>query len=196
MAPPVGVRVSCVPLTPPNPPPAAHSAQRDEQFYFGKSRAASAGKSFKLRVGDVVSGVVLSVKPYGAFVDVGGATGLLHVSEISTEYVVDVSDILSEGDQLKVMILMEDREQGRLTLTTKRLERTPGDMVRNPQLVFDGAEEMAKLFRARMESIAMGADTMSMDELLGSRDGYEPMPFLPSSSPQVVTSRDATLYKF
>lgn len=56
----------------------------------------------QLQVGDVVSGVVLSVKPYGAFVDVGGATGLLHVSEISTEYVVDVSDILSEGDQLKV----------------------------------------------------------------------------------------------
>lgn len=97
---------------------------------------------------------------------------------------------------VQVMILMEDREQGRLTLTTKRLEKTPGDMVRNPQLVFDGADEMAKAFRARMEAIAMGADTMSMDELLGSRDGYEPMPFLPPTQTQVITSKDNTLYKF
>jgi len=46
--------------------------------------------------------VVSSVKPYGAFVDLGGVTGLLHVSQISHERITGVDKILQEGDKLKV----------------------------------------------------------------------------------------------
>lgn len=54
------------------------------------------------QVGDVVQGLVSSVKPYGAFIDLGGVTGLLHVSQISHERIVGVDKILQEGDKLKV----------------------------------------------------------------------------------------------
>jgi hypothetical protein len=50
----------------------------------------------------VVLGVVQSVKPYGAFIDIGGVTGLLHVSQISHERIMNVDKYLSEGDKLKV----------------------------------------------------------------------------------------------
>ena len=50
------------------------------------------------------------------------------------------------------MILSQDRDRGRVTLTTKKLEPTPGDMIKNPQLVFEKAEEMAEDFRKRVEA--------------------------------------------
>lgn len=52
----------------------------------------------------MVQGVVQSVKPYGAFVDLGGVTGLLHVSQISHERITNVDKILQEGDKLKVRV--------------------------------------------------------------------------------------------
>jgi hypothetical protein len=55
-----------------------------------------------LQIGDVVQGVVQSVKPYGAFIDLGGVTGLLHVSQISHERITNVDKIMKEGDKLKV----------------------------------------------------------------------------------------------
>lgn len=54
------------------------------------------------QVGDVVEGTVISVKPYGAFVDIGGASGLLHISQISHDRIANVEKVLSEGDRIKV----------------------------------------------------------------------------------------------
>ena len=50
----------------------------------------------------MVVGTVQSVKPYGAFVDIGGVNGLLHISQISEDRVTNVEAVLSEGDKLKV----------------------------------------------------------------------------------------------
>ena len=58
-------------------------------------------------MGDVVIGIVQAVKPYGAFVDVGGLNGLLHISQISHDRVLNVENVLSEGDKLKVWIWPE-----------------------------------------------------------------------------------------
>ena len=52
----------------------------------------------------MVVGTVQSVKPYGAFVDIGGVNGLLHISQISEDRVTNVEAVLSEGDKLKVGI--------------------------------------------------------------------------------------------
>ncbi len=55
-------------------------------------------------MGDVVVGTVQAVKPYGAFIDVGGLNGLLHISQISHDRVTNVENVLSEGDKLKVRV--------------------------------------------------------------------------------------------
>jgi small subunit ribosomal protein S1 len=51
---------------------------------------------------------------------------------------------------VQVMILSQDKERGRISLSTKKLEPTPGDMLRNPALVYEKADEMAKTFRQRV----------------------------------------------
>jgi small subunit ribosomal protein S1 len=111
----------------------------------------------------VVVGVVQSVRPYGAFVDIGGAIGLLHISQITHERLTTVDQVLAEGDKLKVMILSQDTDRGRVTLSTKKLEENPGDMLRDPQKVFENADRMAEMFRARVAA----ADSA----VLGSYDG-------------------------
>ncbi len=54
------------------------------------------------QIGDVVLGEVQQVKPYGVFVDIGGMTGLLHVSQVSNQRITSVDKIFHEGDKLKV----------------------------------------------------------------------------------------------
>eukprot|EP00270_Netrium_digitus_P021753 TRINITY_DN950_c0_g1_i1.p1 TRINITY_DN950_c0_g1~~TRINITY_DN950_c0_g1_i1.p1 ORF type:complete len:445 (+),score=125.47 TRINITY_DN950_c0_g1_i1:61-1335(+) len=124
--------------------------ERTRLVLSNRRAMAESSAAATFNVGDVVIGRVQSVKPYGAFVDVGGVNGLLHISQISHDRVTNVETVLSEGDQLKVMILSHDRDRGRLSLSTKKLEPTPGDMLRNPQLVYEKADEMAKTFRERV----------------------------------------------
>lgn len=124
-----------------------------------------------LDVGDVINGIVQAVKPYGAFVDVGGQSGLLHISQISHERIVAVENVLSPGDELKVLILSKDKERGRLSLSTKKLEPNHGDMLRNPSLVYEKAEEMGKLFRERVAAAEAAAEGGSpTDEVVASSD--------------------------
>lgn len=62
------------------------------------------------------------------------------------------------------MILSQDKDRGRVALSTKKLEPTPGDMLRNPALVYERAEEMAKEFRERVAA-AEAAARAKGDEL-------------------------------
>ena len=79
----------------------------------------------ELQEGQVVPGVVRSIMPYGAFVDIGGVDGLLHVREMSHSRVEDPSDILSEGEQVQVMILKVDAEERRISLGLKQTQPDP-----------------------------------------------------------------------
>ncbi|KAL5700750.1 ribosomal 40S subunit protein S1B [Ranunculus cassubicifolius] len=126
------------------------------------NRKAMADSQAQLGIGSVVTGTVQSLKPYGAFIDIGGINGLLHVSQISHDRVADIATVLQPGDTLKVMILSHDRERGRVSLSTKKLEPTPGDMIRNPKLVFEKAEEMAQTFRQRIAQ----AEAMARADML------------------------------
>lgn len=111
----------------------------------------------KLEVGEVVTGTVRGIKPYGAFIDIGGVSGLLHISEISHEHIETPHSVLGVGDELKVMIIDLDSERGRISLSTKQLEPEPGDMVRNREVVFDKAEEMAARYREKLLAAATQA---------------------------------------
>jgi small subunit ribosomal protein S1 len=110
-------------------------------------RALVERKMNRLEVGEVVVGTVRGIKPYGAFIDIGGVSGLLHISEISHDHIDTPHSVFGVNDQLKVMIIDLDAERGRISLSTKQLEPEPGDMVKNPQVVFDKAEEMAAKYR-------------------------------------------------
>ena len=119
-------------------------------------RALVERKMNRLEVGEVVVGNVRGIKPYGAFIDIGGVSGLLHISEISHEHIETSHAVLNVGDQLKVMIIDLDAERGRISLSTKALEPEPGDMLTDPQKVFDRAEEMAALYKQMLEEQVEG----------------------------------------
>ncbi|KAM0948423.1 putative nucleic acid-binding, RNA-binding domain, S1 [Dioscorea sansibarensis] len=133
--------------------------QEQSKLVLSNSKAMGSSQ-VQYGIGSVVTGTIQSVMPYGAFVDIGGISGLLHVSQISHDHISDISKVLQPGDTLKVMVLSHDRERNRLSLSTKKLEPTPGDMIRNPKLVFEKADEIAQLF---MQRIAQ-AEAMSQED--------------------------------
>jgi small subunit ribosomal protein S1 len=82
-----------------------------------------------LKEGDVVTGTVRSVREFGAFVDLGGLEGLLHVSELSHSHVDDPKQILKEGEELHVQVISIEQGGQRIGLSLKRLEADPWDDV-------------------------------------------------------------------
>lgn len=79
----------------------------------------------ELHEGEVRTGVVSSVCDFGAFVDIGGADGLVHLSEISWSRVKHPSEVLKPGDTVKVCILSIDNDRKRIALSIKRTQDEP-----------------------------------------------------------------------
>jgi len=79
----------------------------------------------RLKVGDVVTGEVRSLRPFGAFVDLGGADGLLHVSEIGWGQINHPREVLEVGQQIDVEVIRLDPENQRIALSRKRLNANP-----------------------------------------------------------------------
>ena len=84
-----------------------------------------------LEVGSIVDGVVRKVMPFGAFVDLGGLDGLVHVSEISWRRVEDPSEVVSAGQQVKVKVLKIDTGKDRISLSLRQASDNPWDGVKN-----------------------------------------------------------------
>jgi small subunit ribosomal protein S1 len=82
-----------------------------------------------LEEGAAVTGTVKNLTDYGAFVDLGGIDGLLHVSDMSYGRVNHPSELISEGDQISVKILKLDKEKGRISLGVKQLHPDPWESV-------------------------------------------------------------------
>ncbi len=77
-----------------------------------------------IQEGDVIEGTVQRIASFGAFVDIGGVDGLVHISQVAHGHVEQVSDVLSEGDKVNVKVLSVDRDNERISLSIK--ETLPG----------------------------------------------------------------------
>ncbi|MCA9950105.1 MAG: S1 RNA-binding domain-containing protein [Anaerolineales bacterium] len=78
-----------------------------------------------INVGDVFDGKVVNLADFGAFVDIGGIEGLVHLSELSWKRVNNPADLLHVGDEVKVSVLSIDNKQQRIALSIKRLQADP-----------------------------------------------------------------------
>lgn len=78
-----------------------------------------------LREGDEVKGIVKNLTDYGAFIDLGGVDGLLHITDMSWKRIKHPSEILNIGDEIKVKILKFDRDNARVSLGLKQLGSDP-----------------------------------------------------------------------
>ena len=78
-----------------------------------------------LKEGEVRSGVVTSLREFGAFVDIGGADGLIHISELSWTRIEDPSKVLQIGQKVETLVIRLDLDSNRIGLSLKRLETNP-----------------------------------------------------------------------
>ncbi|MGR3515339.1 MAG: 30S ribosomal protein S1 [Paracoccaceae bacterium] len=83
----------------------------------------------KIKEGDAVDGVVKNITEYGAFVDLGGVDGLLHVTDMAWRRVNHPSEIVSIGETVKVQIVKINKETHRISLGMKQLQEDPWDAV-------------------------------------------------------------------
>jgi len=83
----------------------------------------------QLKEGQTITGRVKSLTPFGAFVDIGGVEGLLHISEISWQPVRSPEEVLKMGGELTVVVLKVDREAGKVSLSLRQAQPHPWDTV-------------------------------------------------------------------
>lgn len=83
----------------------------------------------ELAEGQIRDGIIRSVRDFGAFVDIGGVDGLLHISEMSWQRVNDPTKIVQPGQTVKVQVLKIDRETRKISLGLKQLQASPWDTV-------------------------------------------------------------------
>ena len=95
-------------------------AVTEEEERSGKERRYS-----EVKEGETVHGVVRSLTDYGAFVDIGGVDGLLHVGDIAWSRVSNPADVLSVGQEIEAKVLKIDLEKRRISLSLKQLQPDP-----------------------------------------------------------------------
>ncbi|MCC0176687.1 30S ribosomal protein S1 [Waterburya agarophytonicola K14] len=91
--------------------------------------------------GALMPGKIVNIKPYGVFVDLQGATGLLHIKEISGARIESLDRIFEVGQEIKVVIKQIDEYQNRMSLSIKALEEYPGENLEKIEQVMANAEE-------------------------------------------------------
>ena len=85
----------------------------------------------KLQEGMSVKGIVKNLTDYGAFVDLGGVDGLLHITDMSWKRIKHPSEIVNVGDEIDVKVLKYDRERNRVSLGLKQLGEDPWVAIKN-----------------------------------------------------------------
>jgi small subunit ribosomal protein S1 len=115
----------------------------DKKLVLSQRQATKAASFSLLEVGQLITGEVVSLKPFGAFVDFQGNTGLLHVRQISQKPVDAVESILTIGQEVKALIVDLDEGGNRISLSTRVLENFPGEMLENMSEVMNSADSRA-----------------------------------------------------
>ena len=100
----------------------------------------------------LITGKILAIKEYGLFVRTDDLAVLLHISEVSQVSICsdDLNNIFNVDDEIKAIVTWMDVAKRRVKVSTKELEIEPGDMLKDSQLVYRNAEEMAEKYRSRL----------------------------------------------
>ncbi|MEM8677419.1 MAG: S1 RNA-binding domain-containing protein [Cyanobacteria bacterium P01_G01_bin.67] len=100
----------------------------------------------QLQVGNLITGKIFGIKEYGLFIRTDNLAVLLHISEVSQLSInsEDLNNIFKVNDEIKAIVVSVDIEKRRVAVSTKQLEVEPGDMLKDPQLVYKNAEKWQK----------------------------------------------------
>lgn len=108
-----------------------------------EKRAAEEAAWAKLEEGQVLTGTVKSLTSYGAFVDIGGVDGMIHISELSWTRIKHPSEVVKVGDQVEVTVKALDAENKKISLGFKKIEDNPWEILKRDYPV--GSDVEAKI---------------------------------------------------
>jgi len=165
--------------------------QESNKLVVSNRRAVVEQQMTDLSRGDIIDGIVKALKPYGAFVEVGGMSGLLHISQISYDRIDNLEKVFQLGDKVKCMIIDHDKVNGRIALSTKTLEPEPGDMLKDPERVFELAEETAAKYHERMEAERRAREEAAKDIVMGLGDSLDDLSDGESSADPLADVNDS-----
>ena len=113
------------------------------KLVLSEKKASLVSKLTSLKLGQLIEGEVLAVKPYGFFIDLGGASGLLHQSSLTKGSIRSLREIFREGETIKALISEIDLEKGRIGLNTALLENSAGELIIDKEKVMREARDRA-----------------------------------------------------
>jgi len=113
------------------------------KLVLSEKKASLVSKLTSIELGQLIEGEVLAVKPYGFFIDLGGASGLLHQSSLTNGSIRSLREVFREGEIIKALISEIDLEKGRIGLYTALLEDSAGELIIDKQKVMEEATERA-----------------------------------------------------
>jgi len=122
---------------------------------FDEDRARQRGELFeKLKIGDEIEGKVSGLTTYGAFVNLGAADGLIHISELSWDRVANVADVLQVGQDVQVKVIKLDPDTSRISLSLRQLGQDPWDHIEKrfpPGAIVEGEVTKIKKYGAFLQ---------------------------------------------
>jgi small subunit ribosomal protein S1 len=113
----------------------------------------------------VLKGKVTRLEKFGAFVDIGAERpGLIHISEMTHEYIKTPADVVKEGDEVEVKVLSVDRKKKQIKLSMKALVEEPPKQEKEPREPREGRESRSSERRANTEAMAAMAEEKDKEE--------------------------------
>ncbi|MBQ2249814.1 MAG: S1 RNA-binding domain-containing protein, partial [Clostridia bacterium] len=152
-------------------------------------RAQEADFWANIEVGKVYNGTVKSMTTYGAFVDLGGVDGMVHVTELSWKHIKNPAEVVSIGDPITVFVKSFDPEKKRISLGYKTEETNPWNIFKSQYAVgdiasvkivsmmpfgafaeiIDGVDGLIHISQIAMQRIAKPADLLEIGQIVDTR---------------------------
>jgi len=112
--------------------------------------ASQTARFSEIQLGQLVEGKITSIKPFGLFVELNGMTGLLHIKQISQNYIESLPNLFRIGQEIKAIVVNLDEGKSRISLSTRVLENYPGEVVENIAEVMNSADARAERARKNL----------------------------------------------
>ena len=113
------------------------------KLVLSEKKAVIASRFSELEIGQLIEGEILTIKPYGFFVDLRGVSGLLHHSMVTNGSMRSLREVFQPGESIKALITDLDPSRGRIGLNTALLEGPPGELITDKTKVMEEANERA-----------------------------------------------------
>ncbi|MEL7408675.1 MAG: S1 RNA-binding domain-containing protein [Cyanobacteria bacterium J06558_2] len=165
--------------------------QENRKLVLSQRDAMRAVAMNSIEEGTLRSGKIVNIKPYGVFIDLAGATGLLHIKEISKARVESLSTIFEVGQAIKVIVKQIDEHQNRMSLSIKALESYPGENLEKLDQVMSTAEVRWEKAQNPSPDESPEPASEAQPEAELKHDPVEPSPEVPAVNDEAEASPEA-----